>query len=663
VGPGGGGGECGIACGVDGTAARLLGRVQRLREGVDRLLEGAVEASAECITLEDVGKAGVSQQVVGLTDGGEGAQRFRIGVKHARTLDAECGHAGGTLGRGGDGEAEGGAIGSPVDGEQAPEAIGGGPAERGSNSSGAFAGVVEGECVCRRRREVGEQEAQTSRARREFGAPSEGVETEGAPDGGIGGCCGAEAQHLTDRAQRHARVEGPIGARVGTREQSGSRAESEHGGTMSPARAWCVTRIVRACAFQRRGRRSIFRAMPMTPVREVAFVFTRLGLTAFGGPAAHIAAMDDELVTRRAWLSRDDFADLIGAANLIPGPNSTELAIHLGYRRAGWPGLVVAGCCFIAPAVLLVWGIAWAYVALGARVEVQALLQGMQPAVLAVVVQAIWRLKGSLARTRLGVVLAVLAFLGLLLGVSELVLLLGALVAALLYSAVSRRDATASGAGFAILPWLGSGSVTLPRPAVPIGGAAAVGSAVGAAASLSTGAVFLSFAKIGSVLFGSGYVLLTFLRGEFVTRLGVLSEAQLLDAIAVGQVTPGPVFSAATFVGYLLGGHAGAAAATAGIFLPAFVGVAVTAPLVARLRRSPVLSRTLDAVNAVTLAFMTGVVLLMVRGVVLSPWSLAILVTATLLLVRTRLGAGWVLFGGALAGLSRLLITGVPGTP
>ncbi|MCZ8204358.1 chromate efflux transporter [Gemmatimonas sp.] len=407
--------------------------------------------------------------------------------------------------------------------------------------------------------------------------------------------------------------------------------------------------------------------MPMTPVREVALVFTRLGLTAFGGPAAHIAAMDDELVTRRAWLSRDDFADLIGAANLIPGPNSTELAIHLGYRRAGWPGLVVAGCCFIAPAVLLVWGIAWAYVALGTRVEVQALFQGMQPAVLAVVAQAIWRLKGSLARTRLGVVLAMLAFVGVLLGVSELVLLLGALVAALLYAVLSWRGANASGAGFAIGPWLGLGSASLPQPVTPTGAAAmwtaAGAAAVKATASLSAGALFLSFAKIGSVLFGSGYVLLTFLRGEFVTRLGVLSEAQLLDAIAVGQVTPGPVFSAATFVGYLLGGHAGAAAATAGIFLPAFVGVAVTAPLVARLRRSPVLSRTLDAVNAVTLAFMAGVVLLMARGIALSPWSLAILVSATLLLLGTRVGAGWVLFGGALAGLTRLLITGAAGSP
>lgn len=436
---------------------------------------------------------------------------------------------------------------------------------------------------------------------------------------------------------------------------------------MSPTRAGCVTRIVHACAFRRRGRRAIFRVMPMTPVREVAWVFTRLGLTAFGGPAAHIAAMDDELVTRRAWLSRDDFADLIGAANLIPGPNSTELAIHLGYRRAGWPGLVVAGCCFIAPAVLLVWGFAWAYVALGTRVEVQALLQGMQPAVLAVVVQAIWRLKGSLARTRLGVVLAIVAFVGVLLGVSELVLLLGALVVALLYAAFSGRGTSAPGAGFAIVPWLGLGSASLPQPATPTGLAAtwiAAGAAsVKATASLPAGALFLSCAKIGSVLFGSGYVLLVFLRGEFVTRLGVLSEAQLLDAIAVGQVTPGPVFSAATFVGFLLGGHAGAAAATAGIFLPAFVGVAVTAPLVARLRRSPVLSRTLDAVNAVTLTFMAGVVLLMARGIALSPWSLAILVSATLLLLRTRVGAGWVLCGGALAGLTRLLITGAAGSP
>jgi len=374
---------------------------------------------------------------------------------------------------------------------------------------------------------------------------------------------------------------------------------------------------------------------------EVAAVFTRLGLTAFGGPAAHIAAMEDELVAKRGWVTRDAFADLVGAANLIPGPNSTELAIHLGYRRAGWAGLVVAGCCFILPAVALVWFIAWAYGRYGARVEVQAMLQGMQPAVLAVVVQAIWRLKGSLARTRSGAVLAALAFAGLVLGVSELVLLLAAIGAALLWAMAERGDGeTASRLAGAPAAALGLLPAAVDATTAPL---------------LSNPAIFLSFARIGSVLFGSGYVLLTFLRGEFVTRLGVLSEAQLLDAIAMGQVTPGPVFSAATFAGYLLGGHGGAAAATAGIFLPAFVGVAVTAPFVARLRASPVLSRILDAVNAVTLAFMAGVVLLMLRGFAPSPLSLAILGVASILLIRTSIGAGWVLAGGALAGLTAML--------
>lgn len=387
---------------------------------------------------------------------------------------------------------------------------------------------------------------------------------------------------------------------------------------------------------------------------EVATVFTRLGLTAFGGPAAHVAAMDDEVVTRRQWLSRDEFADLVGAANLIPGPNSTELAIHLGYQRAGWPGLLVAGACFIVPAVSIVWLFAWSYVTFGARLEVQAMLQGMQPAVLAVVVQAIWRLKGSLARTPLGVGLAIVAFGGMLAGLSELALLLGALLVALASAALTERRGARGDRSAApgVLPPLVSG--TGPAPAVSV---AAVGTATVGAATVSSATIFLSFAKIGSVLFGSGYVLLTFMRGEFVTRLGALSEAQLLDAIAVGQVTPGPVFSAATFVGYLLGGHAGAAAATLGIFLPAFVGVAVTAPLVARLRKSPVLSRALDAVNAVTLAFMAGVVLLMARGFVLSGPSLAILLVASALLLRTRIGAGWVLLGGALFGLVRLLVS------
>ncbi|AMW05637.1 chromate transporter [Gemmatimonas phototrophica] len=377
---------------------------------------------------------------------------------------------------------------------------------------------------------------------------------------------------------------------------------------------------------------------PSAPLAEVAQVFTRLGVTAFGGPAAHVAAMEDELVSRRQWVTRDEFADLVGAANLIPGPNSTELAIHLGYRRAGWRGLLVAGICFIVPAVLMVWGLAWAYGRYGGRVEVQAMLQGLQPAVLAVVVQAIWRLKGSLARTRLGGWLAIAAFIGALLGVSELYLLLGAIAIALTISASGQANGS---------PEAG---MLFPMGALLPSGAAA------AASTLSAGGIFLSFAKIGSVLFGSGYVLLSFLRGEFVTRLGVLTEGQLLDAIAVGQVTPGPVFSAATFVGYQLGGHAGALVATLGIFLPAFAGVALTAPLVHRLRTSPVLSRALDAVNAVSLALMASAVLLIGRGIAPSPAALAILIGASVLLLYTRVGAAWVLLGGAVTGLLRLLL-------
>jgi chromate transporter len=380
--------------------------------------------------------------------------------------------------------------------------------------------------------------------------------------------------------------------------------------------------------------------MALSPhLLEVARVFLTLGTTAFGGPAAHVAVMEDEVVTRRQWLSRDDFADLVGAANLIPGPNSTELAIHLGYRRAGWAGLVVAGSCFLVPAVAIVWLCAMAYGRFGARVEVAAMLQGMQPAVLAVVVQAIWRLKGSLVRSRVGLVLAVLAFGGVLAGVSELLLLLAAIVVALAWA-------------FWRAP--GSGAPPALPMAVPLAAPMAV-SIASSGATLGAASVFVSFLKIGSVLFGSGYVLLAFLRGEFVDRLGVLSEGQLLDAIAIGQVTPGPVFSAATFVGYLLAGHAGAAAATAGIFLPAFAGVALTAPLVRRLRTSPVASRALDAVNAVSLALMASVVVLMARGIALSVPSLAILLGATFLLVRTSVGAGGVLLGGAVAGLLNLL--------
>ena len=373
---------------------------------------------------------------------------------------------------------------------------------------------------------------------------------------------------------------------------------------------------------------------------EVARVFGRLGLTAFGGPAAHIAAMEDEIVTRREWISRDDFADLVGASNLIPGPNSTELAIHIGYRRAGWAGLIAAGVSFIVPAVVLVWALAIAYVHGGSRMNAPAILAGLQPVVLAVVVQALWRLRVSLVRSRWAALVAAASVVAVLAGVSEITVLVLALLASLVMARVTlHHDAD-----------------TNHHPLAALGAVAVTSMSAPTSVAMSAPAVFLSFAKIGSVLFGSGYVLLTFLRGEFVLRHAVLTDAQLLDAIAVGQVTPGPVFAAATFVGYLIAGHAGAAAATAGIFLPAFVGVALTAPYVARLRDSRRWSVALDGVNAASLALMASVVLVMARHIAPDPVALAILSGATAVLVFTRIGSGWVLLAGACVGPLRALL-------
>lgn len=375
---------------------------------------------------------------------------------------------------------------------------------------------------------------------------------------------------------------------------------------------------------------------------EVAAVFARLGLTAFGGPAAHVAAMEDEIVHRRQWIGGDEFADLVGAANLIPGPNSTELAIHIGYRRAGWPGLMAAGVCFIVPAVLLVWGLAIAYVHGGSRVNAPAILAGLQPVVLAVVVQALWRLRASLVRSRWAAALAAISLVAVLAGVSEFTVLFAAIIASLLIARTTIRDETNSTSALGELAVVGA-----------VGSVSTVGAV---AVTISATSIFWSFAKIGSVLFGSGYVLLPFLRGEFVLRHAVLTDAQLLDAIAVGQVTPGPVFSAATFVGYLIAGHAGAAAATAGIFLPAFAGVAFTAPYVARLRGSRRWSSALDGVNAASLALMASVVLVMARRIAPDPAALAILLVAAAVLVFTRIGSGWVLLAGGCVGLLRALL-------
>ena len=272
---------------------------------------------------------------------------------------------------------------------------------------------------------------------------------------------------------------------------------------------------------------------------DVAGLFLKLGLVGFGGPAAHVAMMEDEVVRRRGWLSRERFLDLVGATNLIPGPNSTEMAIHLGHLRAGWPGLVVAGACFIAPAFAVVLACAWAYVRFGALPAATSLLYGVKPVIIAVVLQALWGLGRAATRTRAIAAVGLASLAAVAAGVHELVVLFvaGAVLAGARWATEGRPSRTAHG----LLP-------LLPLAAAPASLAVPFGLAP----------LFLFFLKVGSVLFGSGYVLLAFLRADLVERWGWLTEAQLLDAVAVGQVTPGPVFTTATFIGYVLGGAPGA---------------------------------------------------------------------------------------------------------
>jgi chromate transporter len=388
---------------------------------------------------------------------------------------------------------------------------------------------------------------------------------------------------------------------------------------------------------------------------DLATLFLRLGTTAFGGPAAHIAMMRDEVVHRRQWISDAEFLDLLGATNLIPGPNSTEMAIHVGHRRAGWAGLIVAGVCFIFPAALITLALAWAYVRFGARPEAAWLLYGVKPVVIAIVAHAVLGLAPVAARTRPLQALAVAVGIAAALGANEFVLLLVAGLAAAA-AATARRGAgreTGRVAGL-LLTSLGSHVPVAPLASLAAAGASAAGTtavtATAASPSIALGALFWSFAKIGSVLFGSGYVLLAFLRAELVERLHWLDPAQLVDAIAIGQLTPGPVFTTATFVGYLLAGNAGALVATLGIFLPAFVFVALSAPLLPRLRRSWLAAAVLDGVNVASLALMAVVTLQLCRAAVVDATTALLAVVSLILLVRRRVNTTWLILGGAVVG-------------
>ncbi len=370
------------------------------------------------------------------------------------------------------------------------------------------------------------------------------------------------------------------------------------------------------------------------PLRTVAGVFLRLGATSFGGPAAHIALMEDECVRRRGWLTPAEFLDLVGATNLIPGPNSTEVATHVGHRVAGWPGLAVAGVCFILPATLMVGALAWAYVAYGHLPPAAGVLSGVKPVVIAVVAQALWRLGRSAIRTPLLAAVAAVAAVLVAVGVHELAVLFGVGLAVPVFRGLFRRSRADAPASLALLA----------TPALPVGVAAG-------AAPFGLWPLFWVFVKVGSVLFGSGYVLLAFLRADLVERRGWLSEQQLLDAVAVGQVTPGPVFTTATFIGYLLAGPGGAAVATAGIFLPAFVFVALSVPLLPRLRRSKVAGAFLDGVNAASLALMAVVTVQLGRAALVDGLAVALAVVSAVLLFRFRVNAMWLVLGGAVAGL------------
>jgi chromate transporter len=383
-------------------------------------------------------------------------------------------------------------------------------------------------------------------------------------------------------------------------------------------------------------------AVARTSLGELARLFLKLGTVAFGGPAAHVAMMEDEVVRRRRWLTREQFLDHLGATNLIPGPNSTELAIHIGQARAGGPGLVVAGACFILPAAVIVGTIAWAYVRYGALPQAEGLLYGVKPVVIAVVLQALWRLGRSAVSSGALAALAVAALVAAASGVHELVLLAAAGAA----SAALRRLRTPGRSAAAAVGWL------LAGPGTSVGGAATGAAATAApAVPFSLWSLLGVFAKTGAVLYGSGYVLLAFLRADLVERLGWLTERQLLDAVAVGQVTPGPVFTTATFVGYVLGGPAGAAAATVGIFLPAFVFVAVSGPLVPRLRRSPTAGAVLDGVNVASLALMAVVTAQLGRAALIDRLTVVLAGVSAFLLVRWRVNSAWLVLGGAVIGV------------
>jgi chromate transporter len=389
-------------------------------------------------------------------------------------------------------------------------------------------------------------------------------------------------------------------------------------------------------------------------LKELALFFLRLGITAFGGPAAHIAIMEDELVRRRKWLSRERFLDLLGASNLIPGPSSSELAIHIGYLRGGWAGLLVGGTCFIFPAAILVACIAWAYVRFGHLPAVSALLYGVKPVVIAVILQALWGLGRTAIKSWILAIAGLLCVALSFAHVNVLVILFGTgAMLACIHSLIRSRTENQPTKGAPTLISVWTGVRTGLARIFPWAGA------TGAAAVLpGMWPLFLVFLKIGSIVFGSGYVLLAFLRVDLVVHRAWVTDAQLVDAVAIGQVTPGPVFTTATFLGYLLRGPAGALVATVGIFLPAFLLVAISGPLIPLLRRSATAGAFLDGVNVASLALMAAVSYELGRSAIVDWVTIGLAMASAVLLLRFRVNSAWLVLGGAVIGIATRVLRG-----
>jgi len=383
--------------------------------------------------------------------------------------------------------------------------------------------------------------------------------------------------------------------------------------------------------------------------KDLAAYFLRLGVLAFGGPAAHLAMMEEEVVRRRHWLTREKFLDLLGAANLIPGPTSTETAIYIGYEQAGWLGLLIAGFCFILPAAVMVTAIAWAYVTYGSLPQVADLFYGIKPVVIAIILQALWGLGRGAAKSRFLGVCGVVALTASILGVSPLLVIFGIGSVAGLRKWVGERKLEKN-------PRLVSLCFLLLAPVLALGVELGGEHLEPPSSAFGLWSLFLIFLKVGSIVFGSGYILLAFLQTDLVARLHWITNTQLLDAIAVGQITPGPVFTTATFIGYLLGGPAGALVATVGIFLPGFILVAISGPLVPRIRSSPVAGAFLDGVIVASLALMAFVSYQLALAALIGIVTIGLTLLSLVLLIRFHVNSAWlVLLGGAVGVLRYFL--------